>query len=752
MNSYNPRKRRYSGHEGAPAVLVSQDPHAFTPASTAQSPLASLSHQDLQILGQAALILQCPVSQLLDLDRNPARFTTSSSPPPYPEQKRLRLSTDLQPMPAHEIPSSSSETSHHQPSVNPPGSARRDGFSLGISGSRLAHYFAGISVCPPCSTCKPEGYSGIPARSQFDDNERSPPLMSEKSPPSSSQAWTLRPSQANVLPYDEANPAHLMPSYPILQPTQPTIVQPSTRREGMVYPVTSSLEEYTVPVTAPVVRPPSQEESTAPPDSEDVQYPSTSCFKRHESDASHYPSSAGLPSPVDKKTFSRPEQHNLGIATSYQKAPVSKRGPFKNNEVREQTAETRRIGSCIRCRMQRIRLANGRLQCETNPVDKQGTCLTCAKVSHGKVSRLPCLRYKITDVRLFKPGQIKGHEWTRRWQEGVADDISNWASFETRNVGVTEGYTHQPVVLRVRQFVPQEGDSLERTWVYNGVRRSVKIPAFAIVNLEEARSAYEDHLTRSVKDFCRNVVSSKHKLIWGTYAAALKAAMADETDEKQRTLLRKALRLWMAIRMTTKSTYIVGQETLGMTRDIMDETSPLRGHIPLPPVMGAQIELILIHQIQNKLRREMLDELQGILQTNNHITWFTAYLVTFIFLHNVSLLCQHDAAYARKHGITTRFARENTVREYLTGANILLAYFHYCNKGMYPFSAECKDQDLRTLAQLDPVKIKFVNVTRNIVKEQGKHWDEVRRREDYEDDFYFISQLYEENWAPRTLI
>ncbi|KAK8049734.1 hypothetical protein PG994_011464 [Apiospora phragmitis] len=751
MNSYNPRKRRYSGHEGAPAVLVSQGPHAFTSASTAQSPQASLSQQDLQILGQAALILQCPVTLLLDLNRNPPRFTTSSSPT-YPEQKRLRLSSDLQPMPAHETPSSPSETSHHRPPVNPPGSARHDGFSLGVSGSRLAHYFAGISVCPPCSTCEPEGMP-FPALSQFDDNERSPPLLSEKSPSSSSQAWTLPPSQPNVFPYDEANPAHLMSSYPILQPTQPTIVQPSTRREGMVYPVISSLEEF--PIPAPVVRRLSQEESAAP-DRENAQYPPISSFKRHESDASQYPSSVGLSSPVDEKTFSRPDPHSLGIATSYQKAPVSKRGPFKNNEVREQTAETRRIGSCIRCRMQRIR-------CETNPVDKQGTCLTCAKVSHGKVSRLPCLRYKITDVRLFKPGQIKGHEWTRRWQEGVADDISNWASFETRNVGVTEGYTHQPVVLRVRQFVPQEGDSLERTWVYNGVRRSVRIPAFAIVNLEEARSAYEDHLTRGVKDFCRNVVSSKHKLIWGTYAAALKAAMADETDEKQKTLLRKALRLWMAIRMTTKSTYIVGQETLGMAPDIMDETSPLRGQIPLPPVMGAQIELILIHQIQNKLRREMLDELQGILQANNHITWFTAYLVTFIFLHNVSLLCQHDAAYARKHGIKARFARENTVKEYLTGArtitlardcwaNILLAYFHYCNKGMYPFSAECKDQDLRTLAQLDAMKIKFVNVTRNIVKDQGKHWDEVRQRDAYEDDFYFISQLYEENWAPRRLI
>lgn len=178
--------------------------------------------------------------------------------------------------------------------------------------------------------------------------------MSEKSPPSASQAWTLPPSQPSVFPYDEANPASLMSSYPILQPTQPTIVQPSTRREGMVYPVTESLDSY--PVPSPVVRRPSQEESIVP-DREGAQYSATSRFERHESDASQYPSSVGLSSPVDEKTFLRPDSHSVNIVTSYQKAPVSKRGPFKNNEVREKTAETRRIGSCIRCRMQRIRVS-----------------------------------------------------------------------------------------------------------------------------------------------------------------------------------------------------------------------------------------------------------------------------------------------------------------------------------------------------------------------------------------------------------
>lgn len=73
------------------------------------------------------------------------------------------------------------------------------------------------------------------------------------------------------------------------------------------------------------------------------------------------------------------------------------------------------------------------------------------------------------------------------------------------------------------------------------------------------------------------------------------------------------------------------------------------------------------------------------------------------------------------------------------GANILLAYFHYCNKGeikqdhhqvslgrlmgntgIYPFSAECKDQDLSTLAELDENKIGFITVTRRAVDNHSK--------------------------------
>ena len=54
------------------------------------------------------------------------------------------------------------------------------------------------------------------------------------------------------------------------------------------------------------------------------------------------------------------------------------------------------------------------------------------------------------------------------------------------------------------------------------------------------------------------------------------------------------------------------------------------------------------------------------------------------------------------------------------GANTLLAYFHYCNKGIYPFSAECKDQDLQSLAELDNDALSFVKYTRRFAAEHSE--------------------------------
>jgi hypothetical protein len=300
-----------------------------------------------------------------------------------------------------------------------------------------------------------------------------------------------------------------------------------------------------------------------------------------------------------------------------------------------------------------------------DPENEKGPCLSCKKIATGaKVYRLNCLRLKITDVKLFKPGQVKGQEWTNRWKDSVMDDIGNWESPQVRTIQVTEGYTGHSVKLQVRQFRPQEGDKLKRSWVSkNGHKHEVKIPAFAIVNLDDAKAEFNQYIKLGLVDCCHHLLGSPDELLWRTYSLAIKTARDASTPQSEKSLLVSTLDLWMSVRLTTKSFEIVGDETLGMAKNIIDdEDNALHGKIPLPPVMGAQIDSVLIHQIQPRLRRQALEELQKMTQEKKQKTWLTTYLVTFILLHNIALITKHDADYAKKHGMPVSGRRTRNIQ------------------------------------------------------------------------------------------
>lgn len=235
------------------------------------------------------------------------------------------------------------------------------------------------------------------------------------------------------------------------------------------------------------------------------------------------------------------------------------------------------------------------------------------------------------------------------------DEIENWASPDIKTIYVSEGYTANSVELRVREFVPQEGDRLQRSWVTEtGETRCVEIPPYALVDLDKARTAYSEYIKTGLVECCKKILGPREKLLWQTYGMALRLATDPKSSPQERNLLTATLDLWMSIRLTTKSFEIVGSERLGMPENLMDESSPLPGKTPLPPVMGAQLDMILIHQIQTKLRQETLEMLQKMTQENKQRTWLTTYLVTFILLHNIALVIKHDASYARKHGLKVR--------------------------------------------------------------------------------------------------
>ena len=281
--------------------------------------------------------------------------------------------------------------------------------------------------------------------------------------------------------------------------------------------------------------------------------------------------------------------------------------------------------------------------------------MTCKKVANTKVGRFPCLRYKVTDVKLHKAGQVPGFEWTRRWNHNISDPIQKWASSDTKLIRIGDGYSSKPIEIRVRQFVPQDGDKLERTWDYNGVKKSVVIPPYALENWEDGKLAYSQHIRDSVSDIFKCVLGRRDGLLHKTYAQAVQLSGDSTLSRESAELLNWTFTLWMSIRLSTRSGSIVGDETLGMNPDILDETNPNHGKIPLPPVLGAQLDLILIHHIQTKLRRDVLDRLQKMILKNKPGTWLVTYLVTFILLHNAALIIDHDASYASKHGMKVGF-------------------------------------------------------------------------------------------------
>jgi hypothetical protein len=138
---------------------------------------------------------------------------------------------------------------------------------------------------------------------------------------------------------------------------------------------------------------------------------------------------------------------------------------------------------------------------------------------------LPCFRYKVTEIRLFKPGQVPGFEWTERWPDKKLKNISTWASPQTRIIHTTEGFSALPLELEVREFIPVEGDVLRRHWyTSDGTKKSVDVPAYAIVNVDSARQAYIQYINQGAAEFFKGWLKDRDNLVVKTYLAAIEVA------------------------------------------------------------------------------------------------------------------------------------------------------------------------------------------------------------------------------------
>lgn len=107
------------------------------------------------------------------------------------------------------------------------------------------------------------------------------------------------------------------------------------------------------------------------------------------------------------------------------------------------------------------------------------------------------------------------------------------------------------------------------------------------------------------------------------------------------------------------------------------------------------------------------------------------------------------------------------------GAKMMIYYFHYCNKGNHPFAREWMSEENLALAGLNEEQGQFLKESTVLINERRMcasvsvryscalvltsvrlvpEFERIREGQDFENDWYFVSQLYDADWRPRSTI
>ncbi|KAN0095460.1 hypothetical protein V8E51_016171 [Hyaloscypha variabilis] len=430
-------------------------------------------------------------------------------------------------------------------------------------------------------------------------------------------------------------------------------------------------------------------------------------------------------------------------STGKELSPKKKRGPFQDPQLREQTSDTRKLKACVRCRMQKIR-------CNPSFNDPSGVCQTCQDVSKQKIHTLPCMRYKISEVTLYRTGKAPGLEFTFRWPVMKLRDISDWAAPEVRTIKVMSDVCSVPLELSVRKFVPIPQDRLKKSWMDGKTMKFKETTPYAIVNMQAAVKDMQEYINDHVFQAMEFWLGGKDIWVQETFRFARQYMTYAPLEE--RSVLADFFRLWFAVRRTATTEYISGDDTLDMEPEATDRSYPLFGKVPLPPVMIQQLDMVLTLGFLQPLRKKVLEDFQKIVLANKPKSWMTIYLITFMSLYSCARLTAENYHNARKHGLKRRFAMPAFISERHHAANVFLAHYHYCTKPCNPFLQDWKRRQTTPFAEMTTDEIDFILRTSDMVKDKQDKFRRNWEHELYEDDFYFVSQMFEDEWMPRDTV
>lgn len=167
-------------------------------------------------------------------------------------------------------------------------------------------------------------------------------------------------------------------------------------------------------------------------------------------------------------------------------------------------------------------------KCVPDPSDPTGYCLTCIMITGQTLSNLPCLRYKISDAQLIDHGTCPRASWSRRWEKMEMIDIKDWRSSEIKIISITQDVGGMSYNLKTREFIPIEGDALERKWMTNGEQQSFKCAPYAIENMKEAGRTLNRFVDGHIGSSICYYIDETDTLLRDTYSMAYRYSIYAE--------------------------------------------------------------------------------------------------------------------------------------------------------------------------------------------------------------------------------
>jgi hypothetical protein len=160
----------------------------------------------------------------------------------------------------------------------------------------------------------------------------------------------------------------------------------------------------------------------------------------------------------------------------------------------------------------------------------------------------------------------------------------------------------------------------------------------------------------------------------------------------------------------------------------------------MPVIMIAQMELIMYTRVLRPASKRVLDSLKSLVLEQKPCYWYTIYLCCFMLLHSCAMQTKRDEETARQYNLRVslsssyhvviakldemqeRFCNPRSIQAHHSGAQTMLAHWHYVNKGSRPFHSVLTPEGLKEVkatAQLTDEQTSFISRSARAVRQKG---------------------------------